>query len=221
MEIVNISEVKFDERGLVPAIVQDADTGEVLMLAYMNAESLRLTFETGETWFWSRSRRELWHKGATSGNVQRVVDVRLDCDGDAILVRVRPAGPACHTGARSCFFRRLEAGGRKTEGVERGAESGERGAGGEVLERLWKVIQDRKANPREGSYTCSLFEKGAVEIAKKVGEEGVETAVASLGEDDERVLYEVADLVYHLMVLLASRDLTWAQVEQELASRFH
>ncbi|NOZ27676.1 MAG: bifunctional phosphoribosyl-AMP cyclohydrolase/phosphoribosyl-ATP diphosphatase HisIE [Chloroflexi bacterium] len=217
MEVVDVDEVRFDGRGLVPAIVQDADTGEVLMLAYMNAESLRLTFETGETWFWSRSRRELWHKGATSGNVQRVVDVRLDCDGDTVLVRVRPAGPACHTGARSCFFRRLGAGEREADG----AESGERRAGSEVLERLWEVIQDRKTNPREGSYTCSLFEKGAVEIAKKVGEEGVETAVASLGEDDERVLYEAADLVYHLMVLLAHRGLTWAQVEQELAARFH
>ena len=117
-----LDEVRFDARGLVPAIVQDADTGEVLMLAYMNAESLRRTFETGETWFWSRSRAELWHKGATSGHVQRVLEVRLDCDGDAILVRVRPAGPACHTGARSCFFRELVAEG---VGAQRGAESDE------------------------------------------------------------------------------------------------
>ncbi len=120
-KMANLDEVRFDERGLVPAIVQDADTGAVLMLAYMNAESLRRTLQTGETWFWSRSRQELWHKGATSGNVQRVVDVRLDCDGDTILVRVRPAGPACHTGAYSCFFRALEGAERGAEGVEREA----------------------------------------------------------------------------------------------------
>jgi phosphoribosyl-ATP pyrophosphohydrolase/phosphoribosyl-AMP cyclohydrolase len=202
--------IRWDARGLVPAIVQDAQTGQVLMLAYMNEESLRRTLETGETWFWSRSRAELWHKGATSGNTQRVVEVRYDCDGDTLLVRVAPSGPACHTGQQSCFYRRLP------DDVEAGPPP----AAGGVLPHLEAVIQDRKAHPRPGSYTCQLFDEGLPRIVKKVGEEAIETLVAAQSEADERLVSEIADLVYHTLVLLAARDLSWEEVEAELARRF-
>ena len=199
---------RWDERGLLPAIVQDAATGQVLMLAYMDEESLRRTLETGETWFWSRSRGELWHKGATSGNVQRVVDLRLDCDADALLVRVRPAGPACHTGRQSCFHRQADGG------------AGADAPGPWILAHLEGVIRERKEQPRPESYTCQLLEAGLPRIAKKVGEEAVETIVAAQSESDERLASEMADLVYHALVLLAARDLSWADVEAELARRF-
>jgi len=178
------------------------------MLAYMNAEALERTLETGEAWFWSRSRRELWHKGATSGNTQRVVEVRYDCDADALLLRVEPRGPACHTGHQSCFYRRLPG----SPESERGAEP--------VLDRLWTIIQDRKAHPKPGSYTRQLLEAGQPQILKKIGEEAVEVIVAAQGEGDERLVSELADLVYHAMVLLAARDLSWGHVEAELRRRF-
>jgi phosphoribosyl-AMP cyclohydrolase / phosphoribosyl-ATP pyrophosphohydrolase len=203
-------QIRWDARGLVPAIVQDAHTGQVLMLAYMNEESLQRTLEMGETWFWSRSRGELWHKGATSGNTQRVVEVRYDCDADTLLVRVEPCGPACHTGQQSCFYRRLPD----------EAQAGPPPAAGGVLSHLEAVIQDRKAHPRPGSYTCQLFDAGLPRIVKKVGEEAIETLVAAQSEDDERLVSEVADLVYHALVLLAARDLSWEEVEAELARRF-
>ncbi|MCC7354593.1 MAG: bifunctional phosphoribosyl-AMP cyclohydrolase/phosphoribosyl-ATP diphosphatase HisIE [Anaerolineae bacterium] len=201
--------VSWGPDGLVPAIVQDARTGQVLMLAYMNKEALARTLETGETHFWSRSRNGLWHKGATSGNTQQVEEIRVDCDGDALLVRVKPAGPACHTGKVSCFYRDLAS-----------AEAASRPPDSRVIHRLEGVIAERKAHPREGSYTSQLFAKGEKEIAKKVGEEGVEVAVATLAEGDDRVLYEMADLVYHGLVLLAQRGLRWADLEGELARRF-
>lgn len=201
--------IRWGPDGLVPAIVQDARTGQVLTLAYMNEEALARTLATGETHFWSRSRQELWHKGATSGNVQRVEEIRLDCDGDALLVRVTPAGPACHTGKESCFFRDLS-----------GAEVQRSAVNSDVIRRLESIIADRKAHPREGSYTVRLFTAGEKEIAKKVGEEAIEVAVAALTESNDRVLYEVADLVYHSLVLLAQKGLTWAEVEGELARRF-
>jgi phosphoribosyl-ATP pyrophosphohydrolase/phosphoribosyl-AMP cyclohydrolase len=203
-------EIRWDERGLVPAVIQDANTGQVLMLAYINEASLARTMETGETWFWSRSRGELWHKGATSGNIQRVVEIRYDCDGDALLIRVEPSGPACHTGQQSCFYRRLPD----------GAEVGPPPAGGEVLAHLEAVIQERKAHPRPGSYTCQLFEQGLPRILRKVGEEAVETIVAAQSEGDERLISEMADLIYHSLVLLAACDLSWADLEAELARRF-
>jgi len=201
--------VSWGADGLVPAIVQDAETGQVLTLAYMNVEALARTLETGETHFWSRSRNELWHKGATSGNTQRVEEVRLDCDGDALLVRVRPAGPACHTGRVSCFFRDLN-----------GAEIPTQPRNAGVIQHLEGIIAGRKAHPREGSYTSRLFAAGEKEIAKKVGEEGVEVAIAALAEDNGRIVYEMADLVYHSLVLLAQKGLSWADVEGELARRF-
>ena len=201
--------VSWGADGLVPAIVQDAETGQVLMLAYVNAEALARTMETGETHFWSRSRNELWHKGETSGNIQRVEEIRLDCDGDALLMRVRPAGPACHTGRFSCFFRGLD-----------GAEIPAQPHGAGVIQHLEGIIAGRKAYPREGSYTSQLFAAGEKEIAKKVGEEGVEVAIATLAEDSSRIVYEMADLVYHSLVLLAQKGLSWADVEGELARRF-
>jgi phosphoribosyl-ATP pyrophosphohydrolase/phosphoribosyl-AMP cyclohydrolase len=203
-------EIRWGERGLVPAIVQDANTGQVLMLAYVNDESLQRTLETGQTWFWSRSRNELWHKGATSGNTQQVVEARYDCDLDAILLLVKPAGPACHTGQQSCFYRRLP------DGAEVAAPLLAR----DVLSRLEAIIQDRKSHPRPGSYTCELLEAGLPRILKKVGEEAVETIVAAQSEDRERLVSELADLAYHTLVLLAATDLSLADVEAELARRF-
>ena len=172
------------------AVVQEAESGRVLMLAWMNDEAERLTRETGEAWFWSRSRQRLWRKGETSGNTLAVEELRDDCDGDALLVRVRPAGPACHTGSVSCF-----------------------------APGLWRTIAERAQERPAGSYTTELLEAGVGACARKVGEEAVELSVAALDESDERVVEEAADLVYHLYVLLASRGLDVAQVEDALSSR--
>jgi len=197
-------DVRFDERGLVPAVVQDARTREVLTLAYMNEESLRRTLAEGETWFWSRSREELWHKGATSGNTQRVVEVRPDCDSDALVVLVEPRGPACHTGATSCF----------------GSETGEVGASiGGALEEVYRVVSERRREMPEGSYTTYLFEKGLNKILKKVGEESAETIIAAKDGDDEALKSETADLLYHLVVMLVERGVTLEAVGRELARR--
>ncbi|HEX7316599.1 MAG TPA: bifunctional phosphoribosyl-AMP cyclohydrolase/phosphoribosyl-ATP diphosphatase HisIE [Pyrinomonadaceae bacterium] len=201
---VRPEDVRFDERGLVPVVVQDARTREVLTLAYMNEESLRRTIAEGETWFWSRSRSELWHKGATSGNTQRVVEVRLDCDADALVVLVEPRGPACHTGAVSCF---------KSVEVEKDA------AIGNVLEELYEVIVGRRREMPEGSYTTYLFEKGLNKILKKVGEEAAETIIAAKDEDAAALAAETADLVYHLVVLMVERGLTLEALAGELARR--
>jgi phosphoribosyl-ATP pyrophosphohydrolase/phosphoribosyl-AMP cyclohydrolase len=197
-------DVRFDERGLVPAVVQDARTREVLTLAYMNEESLRRTLAEGETWFWSRSRSELWHKGATSGNTQRVVEVRLDCDSDALVVLVEPRGPACHTGATSCFV--SEAG-----GVEANV--------GAMLEEVYRVVSERRREMPEGSYTTYLFEQGLNKILKKVGEESAETIIAAKDGDNEALKAETADLLYHLVVLLVERGVTLEEVGQVLAHR--
>jgi phosphoribosyl-ATP pyrophosphohydrolase/phosphoribosyl-AMP cyclohydrolase len=172
------------------AIVQDADTDRVLMLAWMDSEAERRTRESGEAWFWSRSRREYWRKGATSGNTMAVAELRDDCDGDALLVRVRPAGPACHTGSLSCF-----------------------------APALWRTISERAATRPEGSYTTKLLDEGVGACAQKVGEEAVELVRAALSQPDERVVEEAADVVYHLYVLLASRGLDVAAVEDELERR--
>jgi phosphoribosyl-AMP cyclohydrolase / phosphoribosyl-ATP pyrophosphohydrolase len=208
-------EVRFDERGLVAAVVQDARTREVLTLAYMNEESLRRTLSEGETWFWSRSRSELWHKGATSGHTQRVVDLRLDCDGDALVVLVEPRGPACHTGARSCFGE-----GETAEGETAGAESAADAADfGDVLERLFAVVEARRRERPEGSYTTYLFDKGLNKILKKVGEESAETIIAAKDEDDAALTAEMSDLIYHLVVLMVERGVTLDALAGELARR--
>ena len=198
--MINFDEIRFDERGLIPAIVQDAATREVLTLAYMNRESLARTLETKQTWFWSRSRNELWHKGATSGNTQEVVNLALDCDSDAIIVLVKPAGPACHTGAVSCF--------------DTGAASL-----GAVLDQLYELIQSRERERPSGSYTTYLFEAGLDKILKKVGEESAETIIAAKNENDARLTEESADLLYHLLVLLVARGVSLTDIAQELAQR--
>jgi phosphoribosyl-ATP pyrophosphohydrolase/phosphoribosyl-AMP cyclohydrolase len=217
-------DVRFDERGLVPAIVQDARTREFLTLAYMNEESLRRTLAEGETWFWSRSRAELWHKGATSGHTQRVLEVRLDCDSDALVVLVEPRGPACHTGATSCFHQAVEgfqpdesrqAGDAHTPG-EGGAQVEDIGA---VLEQLYAVIEGRRREMPDGSYTTYLFGKGLNKILKKVGEEAAETIIAAKDGDLDALTLETADLVYHLLVLLVERGLTLSALGRELARR--
>lgn len=199
---INRDDIRFDERGLIPAIVQNASTCEVLTLAYMNRESLQRTIDTKQTWFWSRSRNELWHKGATSGNTQEVVNVALDCDRDAIIVLVNPAGPACHTGAISCFDT-----GTRTDAL------------GPLLDRLYELIQTRERERPAGSYTTYLFEEGLDKILKKLGEESAETIISAKNDDDERLTAEVSDLVYHLLVLLVARGVSLAQVAAELGQR--
>jgi phosphoribosyl-ATP pyrophosphohydrolase/phosphoribosyl-AMP cyclohydrolase len=194
--------IAFDDRGLVPCIVQDWRTGEVLTLAYMNAEALERTRATGEMHFWSRSRQELWHKGATSGNVQRLRALRQDCDGDALLALVEPAGPACHTGERTCFF---------TGDLDPAAPH-------EVLPALGRTIAARAAERPAGSYTTTLLEDSALAGAK-VEEEAEEVVRAAREESDERVAEEAADVIYHLMVLLAGRGLSLADAERVLDGR--
>ncbi|MEW9052436.1 MAG: bifunctional phosphoribosyl-AMP cyclohydrolase/phosphoribosyl-ATP diphosphatase HisIE [Neobacillus sp.] len=200
--------VRFDEKGLVPAIIQDAATKEVLTLAYMNEESLAKTLETGETWFYSRSRQELWHKGATSGNTQSVVSMKYDCDQDAILVLVEPNGPACHTGAVSCFSQEV---------VERGAAG--RLADYQILQTLEQVILQREVERPEGAYTTYLFEKGVDKILKKVGEEAAEVIIAAKNRDTEELRWEAADLLYHLQVLLVEQGLPFSVVLKTLEER--
>ena len=201
---VEISKLKFDERGLIPAIVQDVRTREVLTLAYMNAESFARTVETKETWFWSRSRNKLWHKGETSGNTQKVVELLLDCDGDAIVVLVDPAGPACHTGARSCFD---------------SAGTAQLITTDQLLDRLYDLVKEREKARPTGSYTAYLFDEGLDKILKKLGEESTETIVAAKNNEDERLISEVADLVYHLIVLLVARGISLDQIRAELTRR--
>ncbi|OLN23982.1 bifunctional phosphoribosyl-AMP cyclohydrolase/phosphoribosyl-ATP pyrophosphatase [Domibacillus antri] len=201
-----MEEVKFDEKGLVPAIVQDATTYEVLTLAYMNKESLEKTMETGETWFYSRSRQELWNKGATSGNTQKVVSMQFDCDKDAIAVKVEPAGPACHRGTTSCF-----------DAPFYGEESGALPYA--ILQQLEQVIADREQKRPEGAYTTYLFDKGVDKILKKVGEEAAEVIIAAKNRDKEELQWEAADLLYHLLVLLREQDLALDDVLSVLARR--
>jgi len=193
-----LENAKFDADGLIPAIVQDARTREVLTVAYMNKEALQLTLEQRETYFWSRSRQQLWHKGETSGNSQKVIKVSLDCDQDAVLVEVEPSGPACHTGAYSCF----------------GAEPEIEG----VLQELYALIEERKEQRPEGSYTAYLFNSGLDKILKKVGEEATETIVAAKNTDGG-LISETADLIYHLLVLLVERGVTLDEISGELKSR--
>ena len=201
---VEFSKLKFDERGLIPAIVQDVRTREVLTLAYMNAESFARTVETKETWFWSRSRNQLWHKGETSGNTQKVVELLLDCDGDAIVVLVEPAGPACHTGEQSCFG---------------SASSARLITTDQLLDRLYDLVKEREQTRPTGSYTTYLFNEGLDKILKKLGEESTETIVAAKNNEDERLISEVADLVYHLIVLLVARGISLDQIRAELGRR--
>lgn len=217
---VDFSRVTDAGRGLVAAVVQDADTLAVLMVGWMDAAALEATQATGRVTFWSRSRGEQWVKGETSGNTLDVVSVHLDCDADAVLVVARPAGPACHTGAVSCFDAASRAGG---EAAGAGGEAAASGAGGDApaseIGHLARTIAERHRQRPAGSYTTSLFEGGTRRIAQKVGEEGVETALAGVAQGDEELLGESADLLYHLVVLLTDRGLSLTDVEAVLRSR--
>ena len=196
-------ELKFDKDGLIPAIVVDDDTGRVLTLAYMNKESLAISMEKGLTCFWSRSRQELWLKGETSGNYQHIVSITADCDGDALEVRVKKDGPACHTGAESCFHHDIY--GERKDKFQ--------------LEGLYDLLLDRKAKMPEGSYTTYLFEKGLDKILKKVGEESTEVIIAAHAHDKAETVYEIADLAYHVMVLMIESGISLEDIHRELASR--
>ena len=202
--MLNINELKFDEKGLIPAIVVDSVTKQVLTLAYMNRESLEISMERGLTCFWSRSRQELWLKGETSGNYQHIVSITADCDNDALVVTVEPDGPACHTGTFSCFTKPL------WESDVRHEFS---------LKGLYEMLEGRNRERPEGSYTTYLFEKGIDKILKKVGEECTEVIIAGKADDKAETIYELADLAYHAMVLMVQMGITVEDVHRELASR--
>ena len=202
--MVNIGELKFDEKGLIPAVVVDAVTKQVLTLAYMNAESLKISMEKELTCFWSRSRQELWLKGETSGNYQHIVSITADCDKDALVVMVEPEGPACHLGDTSCFHNPVFESEARQEFSYQG---------------LLELIRGRKTQKKEGSYTTYLFEKGMDKILKKVGEECTEVIIAAKAEDRAETIYEIADLAYHVMVLMTQQGITLEEIHKELASR--
>ena len=202
--MIDINELKFDEKGLIPAIVVDAKTKRVLTLAYMNQERLQISLEKELTCFWSRSRGELWLKGATSGNYQHIVSVTADCDRDALVVMVEPDGPACHLGTESCFEYPL------FESETRREFS---------FESLMKLIEGRKTNPQEGSYTSYLFSKGLDKILKKVGEESTEVIIAAKAQDRKETIYEISDLAYHVMVLMIQQGISIDDIYEELKSR--
>ncbi len=210
---IPIEEIKFDEHGLAPAIVQDADTRQVLTLAYVNAESLKRTIETNETWFWSRSRSSLWHKGETSGHTQRVLDILVDCDRDALTLLVKPNGPACHTGEQSCFHNLLQEASMREDITDQETDLGD------VLDNLYALVVSRKRDRPEGSYTSYLFDQGLDKILKKVGEESSETIIAAKNDDQEVLAREASDLLYHLIVLMVERGLTLHEIRDELVSR--
>ncbi len=201
---MNIEALKFDETGLIPAIVVDAITKRVLTLAYMNKESLRISMEKGLTCFWSRSRQELWLKGETSGNYQHIVSITADCDNDALVVMVEPDGPACHLGTESCFENPVYQSDELNEFSYQG---------------LMKLIEGRKIEKKEGSYTTYLFEKGLDKMLKKVGEESTEVIIAAKADDKKETIYEIADLAYHVMVMMIEMGISLEDIHKELASR--
>lgn len=200
---MNADYITYDENGLIPAIVQDETTGNVLMLAYMNKEALEKTLATKETWFYSRSREELWHKGATSGNLQTVSSVTLDCDQDALLVTVHPEGPACHTGKTSCFHHPI---------MEQTAKR-------DVIHTIIETIEERKQHPVEGAYTSYLFREGIDKVLKKVGEETSEVIIGAKNQDKEEIIWEISDLIYHTLVLMNITDVQISDIKQALSER--
>ena len=197
-----MTKLKFDDQGLIPVIVQDAETNEVLTLAYMNQESYELTLKDQLMTFYSRSRKELWRKGETSGNYQHLVSLKLDCDQDALVAKVKKDGPACHTGAESCFNETL---------FGEDAQA--------TIDTLYELVKGRKETPQEGSYTSYLFEKGVEKILKKVGEESTEVVIGAMKEDRSETVYEISDLAYHVLVLMVEMGIDLAEVRQELANR--
>jgi len=204
--------LKFDSKGLIPAVVQDSASGRLLMVAWMNAETLRLTRETGFTHFYSRSRGQVWKKGETSGNTQTVKEIFYDCDADTLLIKVVPAGPACHTGEETCFFNRLDGGDAVSTPEPDDSEA--------VLSRIYQIIQQRKRELPEGSYVASLFKKGESAILKKIGEESVEFVVGCKNADRKEIVYEAADLWFHSLVAMAQHDIAPEEILAELKRRF-
>lgn len=208
-----LKDIQFDEKGLVPCVAQDSMTGEVLMLAYMNAETLQMTLETGYATYYSRSRQEVWVKGKQSGNLQKVRSVKYDCDGDTILLQVEQTGNACHTGEKTCFYREIT----KDGVIERNGISGCVGAN--ALLKDYQTILERKAHPQEGSYTNYLLDKGVEKICKKVGEEASEIIIAAMKGNQEELTYEISDFLYHVSVLMADQGLDWNDIFEEIENR--
>lgn len=202
--MTEIDQLKFDEKGLIPAVIVEAGTHRLLMVAYMNRESLKISMETGKTCFWSRSRQELWTKGETSGNYQHIVSITADCDLDTLKVVVEKDGPACHTGAETCFFNPVYQSEEKSDFT---------------LDALMELIRGRKTNPQEGSYTTYLFQKGLDKILKKIGEESTEVIIAAKDNDPKETIYEISDLVYHVMVMMIQQGISLEDIRRELAFR--
>lgn len=202
--MTEIDQLKFDEKGLIPAVIVEAGTHRLLMVAYMNRESLKISMETGKTCFWSRSRQELWTKGETSGNFQHIVSITADCDLDTLEVVVEKDGPACHTGAETCFFNPVYQSEEKSDFT---------------MDALMELIRGRKTNPQEGSYTTYLFQKGLDKILKKIGEESTEVIIAAKDNDPKETIYEISDLVYHVMVMMIQQGISLEDIRRELASR--
>lgn len=202
--MTEIDQLKFDEKGLIPAVIVEAGTHQLLMVAYMNRESLKISMETGKICFWSRSRQELWTKGETSGNYQHIVSITADCDLDTLKVVVEKDGPACHTGAETCFFNPVYQSDEKSDFT---------------LDALMELIRGRKTNPQEGSYTTYLFQKGLDKILKKIGEESTEVIIAAKDNDPKETIYEISDLVYHVMVMMIQQGISLEDIRRELASR--
>lgn len=202
--MTEIDQLKFDEKGLIPAVIVEAGTHRLLMVAYMNRESLKISMETGKTCFWSRSRQELWTKGETSGNYQHIVSITADCDLDTLKVVVEKDGPACHTGAETCFFNPVYQSEEKSDFT---------------MDALMELIRGRKTNPQEGSYTTYLFRKGLDKILKKIGEESTEVIIAAKDNDTKETIYEISDLVYHVMVMMIEQGISLEDIRRELASR--
>lgn len=202
--MTEIDQLKFDEKGLIPAVIVEAGTHRLLMVAYMNRESLKISMETGKTCFWSRSRQELWTKGETSGNYQHIVSITADCDLDTLKVVVEKDGPACHTGAETCFFNPVYQSEEKSDFT---------------MDALMELIRGRKTNPQEGSYTTYLFQKGLDKILKKIGEESTEVIIAAKDNDSKETIYEISDLVYHVMVMMIEQGISLEDIRRELASR--
>ena len=202
--MTEIDQLKFDEKGLIPAVIVEAGTHRLLMVAYMNWESLKISMETGKTCFWSRSRQELWTKGETSGNYQHIVSITADCDLDTLKVVVEKDGPACHTVAETCFFNPVYQSEEKSDFT---------------MDALMELIRGRKTNPQEGSYTTYLFQKGLDKILKKIGEESTEVIIAAKDNDPKETIYEISDLVYHVMVMMIQQGISLEDIRRELASR--
>lgn len=202
--MTEIDQLKFDEKGLIPAVIVEAGTHRLLLVAYMNRESLKISMETGKTCFWSRSRQELWTKGETSGNYQHIVSITADCDLDTLKVVVEKDGPACHTGAETCFFNPVYQSEEKSDFT---------------MDALMELIRGRKTNPQEGSYTTYLFRKGLDKILKKIGEESTEVIIAAKDNDPKETIYEISDLVYHVMVMMIEQEISLEDIRRELASR--